>query len=156
MVRLHELGQAAGEGEGRTVFVTVEAGMGKSTMCEALLAQVQAGPANSHNKKNPRLQIARGDCPEQFGREEAFLPFAEALADLLRTQARDQTTARKLFNVVYDCAPAWTGVVPDVGAVLAVLMATAMAAREPLGSGEQAQFSQPAQSRMRQEYHNAP
>lgn len=156
LARLGELWHIASEGQGRTVFVTGEAGMGKSTLAEALLAQIQAGhAANSHHKKNPRLQIARGDCSEQFGREEAFLPFAEALANLLQTQAQDQTTARKLFNVVYDCAPAWMGVVPVVGDVLAGIMETAMAAREHFGSGEQAQVSQPDQSRMLQEYTNA-
>ncbi len=74
LARLHELWQAACEGHGQTVFVTGEAGMGKSTLVEAFIAQVEAGPAGSRKKKGPGLQIAQGDCSEQFGREEAFLP----------------------------------------------------------------------------------
>lgn len=152
---MHELWRAACEGQGQTVLVTGEAGMGKSTLVAAFIAQVEAGPAAPRNENSRRSQIARGDCSEQFGREEAFLPFAEALADLLQAEARDQTTARKLFNVVYDCAPAWMGVVPVVGDILAGVMETAMAAREHFSSSEQAQVSQSDQNRMLQEYTNA-
>ncbi|MBI3942474.1 MAG: tetratricopeptide repeat protein [Chloroflexi bacterium] len=155
LARLHKLWQAAYACQGQTVFVTSEAGMGKSTLVQAFIAQVEAASPGPHKKNDLGSQIARGDCSEQFGREEAFLPFAEALADLLHAAARDQTTARKLLNVIYDCAPAWMGIVPVVGDVLGGLMETAKAAREHFGSSEYTQVRLPDQNRMLQEYTNA-
>jgi tetratricopeptide (TPR) repeat protein len=148
--RLHELWQQACNGQGKTVFITGEAGMGKSTLVEAFLSRIAAeSPTNG-----TLPQIATGGCSQQFGREEAYLPFAHALAALLAQGQSDETTARKLFNIFYDSAPAWIQLVPVIGGVLGGIAETAKSIHEHMGGGSQEQVREPDQSQMLQQYTN--
>ena len=56
-------------------FVTGEAGIGKTTVVDAFLAQVAQAPD---------LWLARGQCVESYGAGEAYLPVFEALGQLGR------------------------------------------------------------------------
>ncbi|HBY94896.1 MAG TPA: hypothetical protein DEP84_13230 [Chloroflexi bacterium] len=47
------------------------------------------------------VRVAQEECSQQFGREEVFLPFAEALVDLMQAEASDQSTARRVCNVIH-------------------------------------------------------
>src|SRR5262245_31220010 len=64
------------EGERQIIFVTGEAGIGKTTLVEAFLEQsVDSG----------EILIARGQCLEHYGAGEAYLPVLDAFARLSRS-----------------------------------------------------------------------
>jgi predicted ATPase/DNA-binding winged helix-turn-helix (wHTH) protein len=63
------------DGERQVVFVTGEAGVGKTTLAEAFVEELQ-GRAD--------LLVAHGHCVEPYGAGEAYLPFLEALGELCR------------------------------------------------------------------------
>jgi DNA-binding winged helix-turn-helix (wHTH) protein len=91
--------QRAIEGDRQTVFVTGEIGIGKTSLIEALLADVaRAGVA-----------IARGRCQEHFGAGEAYLPLLDGLARLCREPARDGLRA-----VLRERAPTWLSELPGL------------------------------------------
>jgi len=55
-------------GDRQVVFVTGEAGIGKTTLVQAFLEK--AG-------QSPNIRIARGQCLEQYGAGEAYLPLLD-------------------------------------------------------------------------------
>jgi len=67
--------EKAGRGQRQVIFVTGEAGIGKTTLVDLFLQQIA-----------PRreIRIARGQCVEGFGGKEAYYPALEALGELLR------------------------------------------------------------------------
>ena len=66
-------------GRRQLVFVTGEAGIGKTTLVEAFLA----GAA-----RRSSLRILRGQCVEQYGAGEPWLPLLDALGRLDLTHGR--------------------------------------------------------------------
>ena len=70
VAQLHVCWAAAQHGGRQLVFVTGEAGIGKTTVVDAFLAQV--GAAQS-------VRIGRGQCIEHYGAGEAYLPLLDAL-----------------------------------------------------------------------------
>src|SRR5262249_57546640 len=69
------------QGQGQVVLVTGEAGMGKTTVVDALLATtVPTAP----------LWVAWGQCLAQYGAGEAYLPVLDALGRLCRAPGPDQ------------------------------------------------------------------
>jgi len=93
LARLHALFSTAAAGERRLVFVTGEPGIGKTTLVEAFLSQL--GDVDG-------LRIARGQCVEQYGASEAYLPVLEALGRLGRTPGGEA-----LAGVLKQYAPTW-------------------------------------------------
>jgi len=75
------------------VFVTGEAGIGKTTVLDVFEKRL----AGSEN-----VLIARGQCVEGFAGKEAYYPLLEALGQLLRGPA-----AEFVFQVLSTNAPAW-------------------------------------------------
>lgn len=70
---LHTAFTQAQGGKRQFTFVSGEAGVGKTTLVDRFLEQVQAsGP----------VRIGRGQCLSQYGPGEAYLPVLEALAQL--------------------------------------------------------------------------
>src|SRR5215468_5509330 len=65
-------------GERQLVFVTGEAGIGKTTLVDAF-HRVAAG--------RPGVRIARGQCVEGFGGKEPYYPVLEALGEWVRGSA---------------------------------------------------------------------
>ena len=63
------------QGQGQTIFVTGEAGIGKTTLVETFLKD-----ASSRMK----ILVGRGQCLEQYGAGEAYLPVLDALSRLAR------------------------------------------------------------------------
>jgi predicted ATPase len=63
------------QGERQVGFVTGEAGIGKTTLVEAFLARVRG---------DRTLWIGHGQCIEQYGAGDAYLPVLEALGRLCR------------------------------------------------------------------------
>jgi predicted ATPase len=93
LARLHErLGRAL-NGQRQLVFVTGEPGIGKTALVEAFVAAVLAGAP---------LRIGRGQCVEQYGAGEAYLPILEALGRLGRDAPGDQ-----IVRVLRQHAPTW-------------------------------------------------
>jgi tetratricopeptide (TPR) repeat protein len=74
-------------GSGKVVFLTGEAGIGKSALAEEFL---RVAP-----RRRPELMVAKGRAVEQYGAGEAYLPFLDALSGLLRDfEERARVTLR--------------------------------------------------------------
>jgi DNA-binding winged helix-turn-helix (wHTH) protein/tetratricopeptide (TPR) repeat protein len=80
-------------GAGKLVFLTGEAGIGKSALAEEFM--------RSARRRHPGLILATGRAVEQYGTGEAYLPFLDALSALLR-EAGDWLPAALRAN-----APTW-------------------------------------------------
>ncbi len=72
---LEQCFQHAAHGVRQLVFVSGEAGVGKTTVVELWLARLAAGRG---------VRIARGQCVEHYGEGEPYLPLLEALGQLSR------------------------------------------------------------------------
>jgi DNA-binding winged helix-turn-helix (wHTH) protein/tetratricopeptide (TPR) repeat protein len=100
---LAELGSgldAALQGRRQVLFVTGEAGIGKTSLVDAFQEQV-AGDA--------RVRIARGQCVEGFGGKEAYYPVLEALGLLMR-----DAPGNALVEILRAQAPTWLMQFPAV------------------------------------------
>jgi len=84
--RLRERWRRAGSGAQRIVWVSGEAGIGKTTLIDHFAAEVG--------------QCARGQCVEQHGAGEPYLPVLEALAQLCRADP-------ELPGLLRSVAPTW-------------------------------------------------
>jgi DNA-binding winged helix-turn-helix (wHTH) protein/predicted ATPase len=78
-------------GERQIVFVTGEAGIGKTALVDTFVRRI----ATDRN-----IRIGRGQCLEQYGTSEAYLPILEAIGRL----GRDQ---RQVAEVLRAHAPLW-------------------------------------------------
>jgi predicted ATPase len=93
------LEQAMG-GERQLIFVTGEAGIGKTTLVEAFLRRVS---------RDAGVWIALGQCLEQYGAggSEAFFPVLEAISRLCQQDGRES-----LAELLRRRAPAWVQQMP--------------------------------------------
>ena len=89
---------AAQQGTRRIGFVCGEAGIGKTALVDAFVGAL-TGSA---------VRVARGQCIEQFGAGEPYLPVLEALGRL----ARDPDAA--IGRVLRDRAPSWLAHLPTL------------------------------------------
>jgi DNA-binding winged helix-turn-helix (wHTH) protein/tetratricopeptide (TPR) repeat protein len=88
LAQMHTWLNKARGGDCQVVFVTGEAGIGKTTLVETFVQSVAS---------DPTVRICHGQCLEQYGMSEAYLPVLDAIrqlclddaqvADVLRTQA---------------------------------------------------------------------
>jgi predicted ATPase len=86
-------GQQAAHGTRQLVFVSGEAGVGKTTVVEMFLARLATGG---------EVRTVRGQCVEHYGEGEPYLPFLEALGRLGQSSERDAVCA-----VLRRYAPMW-------------------------------------------------
>ena len=98
LAQLHGALERALRGERQMVFVTGEAGIGKTALLDAFLAQV-AGDQD--------LRVGRGQCIELLGAAEPYLPLLEALGGLAR-----RTEGRALVSLLRRQAPTWLVQIP--------------------------------------------
>ena len=98
LASLHARLVTALSGQRQLVFVTGEPGIGKTALVEMFLAEV--GEANA-------LRIGRGQCVEQYGAGEAYLPVLEALGRLGRAPGGEQ-----LVQILTQHAPTWLEQLP--------------------------------------------
>lgn len=87
---LHGYLRALAQGQRRTVFITGEAGIGKTALVDAFCRQTG------------QVMMARGQCVEGFGAREEYYPVTEALSRLCASP--DGETA---CRVLARRAPAW-------------------------------------------------
>jgi DNA-binding winged helix-turn-helix (wHTH) protein/tetratricopeptide (TPR) repeat protein len=89
LARLQAAWQQAGAGRRQVVWLTGEAGIGKTTLIEHFIAAL--GPA---------VACAHGQCVEQYGAGEPYLPVLEALGALCRVDP-------ELPSLLRTVAPTW-------------------------------------------------
>jgi DNA-binding winged helix-turn-helix (wHTH) protein/tetratricopeptide (TPR) repeat protein len=80
LAALHRELEVAATGARRIVFVTGEAGIGKTTLIDRFIEEVGAG-----------VTAARGQCLEQYGEGEAYRPLLEAIDTLVADDATQAT-----------------------------------------------------------------
>lgn len=90
------------------VFLTGEMGIGKTTLSEAFLRQLHAG-GSAGTPPQGEILIARGQCIEQFGVGEPYMPLLEAFGRL----ARDADGA-VVVEALRQRAPAWLVQIPGL------------------------------------------
>jgi DNA-binding winged helix-turn-helix (wHTH) protein len=100
LAQLHEWLRRTLTGERQIVFVTGEAGIGKTTLVEEFLLQAQLAAKD-------QLWLGRGQCIEHYGAGEAYLPLLDALGRLCR-----EPQARRLVAILDQHAPAWLAQMP--------------------------------------------
>jgi DNA-binding winged helix-turn-helix (wHTH) protein/tetratricopeptide (TPR) repeat protein len=93
LARLHGALARAIAGARTIVFVSGEAGIGKTTLIDRFIEEVE--PSGS-------VCVARGQCLEQYGEGEAYLPVLEALGRLVRDEG-----AGELRETLARHAPTW-------------------------------------------------
>jgi predicted ATPase len=88
------------EGERLVLFVAGEAGIGKTTFVQAFLDSIaQEGTA----------RLGRGQCVEQYGAGEPYMPVLEALSQLSREYGGEQ-----VIEVLNKFAPTWLAQMPEL------------------------------------------
>lgn len=95
---LHEHLDRACEGRRQVVFVTGEAGIGKTTVVDRFVAGVA-----------PRARVARGQCQERYGEGEPYLPIHDALRSLC-----DGPDGGEVKALLRRCAPSWLAQQPSL------------------------------------------
>jgi DNA-binding winged helix-turn-helix (wHTH) protein len=97
--RLQECLRRAGQGERQLVFVTGEAGIGKTTLAEEFLRSPAA--------RGPDVHVLRGQCVQQRGQREPYMPVLEALERILGSPA-----GPPLIPLFRRMAPCWYAQIP--------------------------------------------
>jgi DNA-binding winged helix-turn-helix (wHTH) protein/predicted ATPase len=87
-------------GERQVVFVTGEAGIGKTTVVNALVEQVAAVEG---------VRVVRGQCLEHYGDGEAYLPVLDGFARLCRAPGGE-----RIIELLRQYAPAWLLQLPSL------------------------------------------
>lgn len=104
MQTLRECWRRACSGERQILFVMGEPGIGKTTLTERFLGELAAGNTDTA----PPL-IARGQCVEQYGAGEPYLPVLEALERLCRI-----AVGVPLVEILRRHAPSWLVQLPGL------------------------------------------
>src|SRR5262249_3355489 len=84
--------------ERQIVFVTGEAGIGKTALVDTFARSIASDRS---------IRIGRGQCLEQYGASEAYLPVLEAIGRLCREQ-------RPVVDVLRARAPMWLLQMPSL------------------------------------------
>ena len=99
-------------GERQIVFVTGEAGIGKTALVDTFARSIASDRS---------VRIGRGQCLEQYGTSEAYLPVLEAIGRLCREQGQ-------IVDVLRAHAPMWLLQMPSlVGVADRALLSRAVA-----------------------------
>ena len=89
----HEF-ERAQRGKGRLVVISAEAGMGKTTLVDAFLKQL--------DEQQEPVRVGRGRCSERLAGTEAYLPVLEALDSLQRNEQLGS-----IARLIRALAPSW-------------------------------------------------
>jgi DNA-binding winged helix-turn-helix (wHTH) protein/predicted ATPase len=97
LAQLHRWWAKALDGERQIVFVSGEAGIGKTTVVETFLQQMASAP----------VWIGRGQCVEHYGAGEGYMPVLEALGRLCR-----ESEGVDFIEFLTQHAPTWLAQMP--------------------------------------------
>ena len=100
LVRMRGWLDRALAGERQIAFVTGEAGIGKTTLVQALLEQAAESGA---------VKMGRGQCLEHYGASEPYMPVLDAFSRLGRTEPHGE-----LIECLRQHAPAWLAQMPSL------------------------------------------
>ncbi len=98
LAQMKKWSRRALSGEKQVIFVTGEAGIGKTTLVEAFLQSAAL---------DPRIWVGQGQCLEQYGAGEAYLPVLEAISRLCQEPGRE-----RLVEILRRHAPTWLQQMP--------------------------------------------
>jgi DNA-binding winged helix-turn-helix (wHTH) protein/tetratricopeptide (TPR) repeat protein len=98
LARLRAYFLRASEGARQMVFVTGEPGIGKTTVLQSFSASLAHGS---------EARIARGQCIEQYGSGEPYMPILEAL-----TRMCNEASGDHVVEVLNRIAPSWLAQMP--------------------------------------------
>jgi DNA-binding winged helix-turn-helix (wHTH) protein/tetratricopeptide (TPR) repeat protein len=120
LTQLHQLLEKALNGKRQLVFVTGEAGIGKTALVESFVSAVRSSASDSQKRaKQQRANILEpgspslipwitwGQCIEHYGAGEAYLPVLEALGRLAR-----EAEGEELISILRQYAPSWLAQLP--------------------------------------------
>lgn len=116
--RLTRILEDARAGKGRVLFITGEAGAGKSSLVSRFLVE-----ASLHV---PDLFTIGASCSEQYGAGEPYQPFVEAFRDLVTGGREGGTRWSRLRDLAGELAPHWLGAIPIAGDIISATMSTAV------------------------------
>ena len=102
LARLHDIFHISSQGERQIVFVSGEAGIGKTTLVDTFGDQL-----TSYGESWGESWVGRGQYVEQYGAGEAYLPILDALGRICRGREGAHFTA--LLN---QYAPSWLAQMP--------------------------------------------
>ncbi|NOT54291.1 MAG: AAA family ATPase, partial [Deltaproteobacteria bacterium] len=117
LTQLHKLLEKSLHGERQLVFVTGEAGIGKTALIDAFRRRIETGdwrlalPPQTSNLQPPvsSLLFAGGQCVEHYGAGEAYLPVFDALGRLCRG-----AVGGRVIALLRQHAPLWLSQMPAV------------------------------------------
>jgi len=98
--RLERATKRALERQRQVLFVTGEPGIGKSALVDACAAALP----NQHG-----MIVGRGQCVEQHGASEPYLPMLEAISQLCRGR-----TGKRVMTILHQHAPTWLVQLPSL------------------------------------------
>jgi predicted ATPase len=98
-------------GSRRVIFVSGEPGIGKTTLTRAFLSSIAGGRARfarseqaslraASRNTDRNMRIGRGQCVEQYGAGEPYMPILEALTRLCR-----EPGGEKLVEILHRLPP---------------------------------------------------
>src|SRR5262245_1818612 len=96
--RLRKAFEAAKQGHRQTVFVAGEPGIGKTALVDAFVAELRGGQS---------VRVGRGQCVEQYGSGEPYLPLLEILAGL-----GGERGGAEVLAALRQHAPSWLAQLP--------------------------------------------
>ncbi len=99
--RLRASVRTASNGRRQLLFVTGEAGIGKTRLLDELLTRLK--------REQPDLRVGRGQAQQQLGTGEPFQPMLEALGQLVR-ESPDEVP----LDVLRHLAPSWLLQLPNL------------------------------------------
>ncbi len=100
LLQLQNIFERAFQGERQVVFVTGEAGIGKTTLVDAFLTRL---------RDHADVRVTAGQCVEHYGPGEAYLPLLEATMRLCRMPGREQR-----IEGLKRYAPSWLAQLPGL------------------------------------------
>ena len=101
LARLQNRLEQAVDGCRQVVFVAGEAGIGKTALIRTFLDSIV--------KANPTVRIGRGQCVQQYGEAEPYMPMVDALTRLSR-----EAGGKRLVAILERFAPAWLAQIPTL------------------------------------------